>query len=141
MTPAKSDPFEEYKNYHNIKGSVQSSRMLVDRIMPTLPGTAQLVLYRIYRQTIGYRNSNKSDKDKVWDTIAHSQFQKWCHIKSRNTVKIYLALLHELELIDIEESAINQPDSYRINLDEFDKYDDSDYEHPKHSQLVATIKI
>ena len=136
MSKSNSDPFHEYQNYINIKGNLKTSRMLIDRIMPTLPSSAQLILLRIYRQTIGYKNSSKSEEDKVWDTIAHGQFQEWCHIKSRNTVKTCIALLRDLELIQVEEKGDNQPDSYMIYLDEFDKYDDPDYEHPLYSELV-----
>lgn len=112
----------------NHRGFLMIQNVILDRILPILTPNAQTIYLRIFRQTLGYRD--KDGASKQWDSIAHSQFKKWCHIKATNTVKAAVGLLEDLELIEVESMGDGKPSRYRINPDEIQNYRDDEYKHP-----------
>lgn len=112
-------------NHH---GFLMIQNVILDRILPILTPNAQTIYLRIFRQTLGYRD--KDGASKQWDSIAHSQFKKWCHIKATNTVKSAVGFLEGLELIEVKFVGVRKPSRYKINTDEIENYRDDEYEHP-----------
>ncbi len=84
-----------------------------DIILPTLSTAAQSVFLRIYRQTWGWK--------KQTDKIANSHFQKFCNIKSHETVKFAIKELLDLELITVTGKA-TQVKEFSINMEAIDRY-------------------
>lgn len=115
-------------------GFLRLDNVIVDRILPVLTPIAQTIYIRIFRQTLGYRN--KKQEQKEWDTIAHSQFKKWCHIKAVNTIKTAINRLEELNLIEVESLGVRKPSRYKINLEEIKSYRDDEYEHPLYQNMT-----
>lgn len=84
-----------------------------DFILPTLSPPAQLVLLRIYRQTIGWNNP--------FDSLSLSQICKKTGFKSKNTIVAALRELIDKNLIIIsgEERKIQ---TYGINWKTVESY-------------------
>lgn len=80
----------------NKNGYTRVDHVTFDLILPMLSTAAQSVFLRIYRQTWGW--------NKQTDNISHTQFKKWCKIKSHITINAALDELKELDLIRIQNN-------------------------------------
>lgn len=89
----------------NKSGFTMIDHITLDCVLPTLSASAQLVLIRIYRQTVGWK--------KEWDRISLSQFRKFTGYKDNGTIAEAISELETRKLIIVEREG-TKTNSYSI---------------------------
>jgi len=92
----------------NKSGFTQVDHITFDCVLPTLSPSAQLVLLRIYRQTVGWK--------KEWDRISLSQFRKFTGYKDNGVVVEAITELEMRRLINVERKG-TKTNNYSIHWD------------------------
>ena len=93
---------------NNKTGFTMVDHITFDCVLPTLSAAAQLVLLRIYRQTVGWK--------KEWDRISLSQFRKLTGYKDKGAIVRAISELEGRNLISVERKG-TKTNNYSLHWD------------------------